>query len=505
MHPSESQSSKSISHYREAVFLGGGLLLAFAVYVNLAFPEWTYRSLRLFSVIDELTANILLLLSIVIYFQPLRNLEPQLTSGIMASLVSIGILLEFKSFTEDLAVSVWLDNFSQLVGAFFISFVFIPLPIFLKRRLSYLIFAAVLVSTSLSFFILFFSSYLPKTHVADVPTFWPCFINVVSGILFLFATYFFYRPLGTGNREYSVLSIVLFYFGVSGILFPTVKMWGPKWWLTQVYQMVPAIFALAYIVKYFREQYVRTNRLYEELKGTYAQLERFSSIAAHDLKSPLNTIRSFTQLIQLELKEYPKPELQEYLACVSSGTSRLRHLIDDLLDYSRANQRKMKFETVNSSEIVKEVLQSFSLDMIQNQIEVQCRELPLIWGNKTQVFQLFQNLIGNAIKYRSKDSPHLIISAIEKGEEWVFQIEDNGIGIDSEASEKIFEPFQRLHSGRQYEGTGLGLSICKAIVERHGGKIWVTSEKNKGSRFSFSLPKSERNVLPVLPLELQFN
>ena len=228
----------------------------------------------------------------------------------------------------------------------------------------------------------------------------------------------------------------------------------------------------------------------EELMDSNVELERFAYVASHDLQEPLRMISSFLQLLQKKYSSQLDEKANEFINYAVDGAKRMKALILDMLEYSRVNSVAIEPEEVDLNTVVDEVRLNLMTIIHNEKANLIVGELPIIKGIKTQLFQLLQNLIGNAIKYKSKDRhPHIFLNATEENDQWIVTVQDNGMGIDKQYNEKIFEIFQRLHNKTEYSGTGIGLAICKKIVEKHGGKIGVTSEVGVGSTFYFSLPK----------------
>jgi signal transduction histidine kinase len=225
-----------------------------------------------------------------------------------------------------------------------------------------------------------------------------------------------------------------------------------------------------------------------ELSQVNQKLERFSAVVAHDLKGPLNTIAMAADLITgadsiIEIKESAE--------FIKSGVSRMATLISDLLEFAKSeNNASLSKETVSLLDIVETVKLNLHAAIAETLADIEAGPLlPNVSGYPTQLLQLFQNLVSNALKFRSSRAPKLILNVKESGDHWLVTLKDNGLGIDLAKSPKMFEPFQRFHADKA-EGTGLGLSICKKIVEMHGGKIWVDSEPGIGTQFSFTLSKN---------------
>lgn len=229
----------------------------------------------------------------------------------------------------------------------------------------------------------------------------------------------------------------------------------------------------------------------KDLKRSNAELEKFAAVVSHDLKSPLNTIASFIKILERKHKNDLDAVSQEYMQFITSAATRMQQLITDLLGYAKLNQKQATFRLNNLNEIFHITRQNLLSTIQQYEAEViLIEELPVLQIDFLQILQLFQNLVNNAIKFRKPNVPPIVkVSCKEQPKSYLFTISDNGIGMEMEQSQRIFEIFQRLHNAQDYEGTGIGLSICKKIVEKHGGRIWVESEKGVGSTFHFTLAK----------------
>jgi len=265
--------------------------------------------------------------------------------------------------------------------------------------------------------------------------------------------------------------------------------------------------------------FLARKRAEQELKRYSAELERsnkelqmFASIASHDLQEPLRVVSGFAALLERRYKGRLEPKADEFIDYILDGTSRMQQLISDLLNYSRVTTRGNPFTTAACDKALEKALANLKTAIEESGAMITAAPLPVVTADESQLVHLFQNLIGNAVKYRRKDeTPRIHVGAkkipesavhsalraphseIKNG--WMLSVQDNGLGIAPKHFELIFEAFQRLHKREEYPGTGIGLAICKKIVERHGGRIWVESEIGKGSTFYFTIP--ERSAMPL--------
>ena len=229
-----------------------------------------------------------------------------------------------------------------------------------------------------------------------------------------------------------------------------------------------------------------------ELERSNKELEEFAYVASHDLQEPLRMVGSFLQLLQQRYKDKLDKEANEYIYYAVDGAARMKRLIGDLLNYSRTN-REWTIEKVDIAETIREALKNLTASVNDSGAMIHFEDMPVLDADPAQMLQLFQNLIGNAVKFRKEEEPPVIkICAINNNAHWQFSVEDNGIGIDEQYSEKIFVIFKKLHSKVRFEGTGIGLAIAKKIVERHGGNIWFESAPGKGTTFYFTLQPANK-------------
>ena len=232
----------------------------------------------------------------------------------------------------------------------------------------------------------------------------------------------------------------------------------------------------------------KLKRYASELERSNQELQQFAYVASHDLQEPLRMVASYTQLLAERYKGKLDSDADEFIAYAVDGATRMQALINDLLTYSRVGTKGKDFKPIDCKTVLERTLDNLKKAVEESLAELTYEPLPTVMADDVQLGQLFQNLIGNAIKFRSEESPHIHISAERNEDKWIFSVGDNGIGIDPEFTERIFIIFQRLHKRRDYPGTGIGLAVCKKIVERHGGRIWVESKPEKGSTFYFTIP-----------------
>jgi PAS domain S-box-containing protein len=228
----------------------------------------------------------------------------------------------------------------------------------------------------------------------------------------------------------------------------------------------------------------------KELERKNKELEQFAYVASHDLQEPLRTTTSFVELLQQQYKGKLDEKADKYLSFITQSTARMGVFIKDLLDYSRIGYKK-EIQEVDCNKILQDVLEDLDAAIMETQASILAEPLPVMNGYPTEIKQLFQNLIANAIKFRKKDTvPEIKISVQNIKGYWEFAFKDNGIGIEKQHSERIFIIFQRLHTRNEYNGSGIGLSHCKKIVELHKGNIWLESGLGKGSTFYFTIPQT---------------
>ncbi|WP_293032341.1 PAS domain S-box protein [Natronococcus sp.] len=233
-----------------------------------------------------------------------------------------------------------------------------------------------------------------------------------------------------------------------------------------------------------REEYRR------KLEESNERLEQFAYAASHDLQEPLRMVTNYLQLLEQRYGDDLDKDADEFIDYAVDGAERMREMIDGLLKYARVETRGDPLESVELNEVLDDVLTDLQLQIEESDARIEVGSLPQVNGDEGQLRQVFQNLVTNAIEYSGDEPTQVAVSAERNGSMWCISVHDEGIGIDSDDTDRVFEVFQHLHSREESEGTGIGLALCRRIVERHGGEIWVESEPGEGSTFSFTLPQS---------------
>jgi chemotaxis family two-component system sensor kinase Cph1 len=234
-------------------------------------------------------------------------------------------------------------------------------------------------------------------------------------------------------------------------------------------------------------------QLAQDLERSNAELKKFAYVASHDLQEPLNQVANYVQLLEMRYQDELDEDAKEFISFTVEGVSLMQTLIDDVLAYSKVDIQGIEFELTEVETALDRALANLRGRISESGAVITHDELPTVMADSTQLMQLFQNLIGNAIKFRSNQPPKIHVGASRLEDAWLFSVRDNGIGIDPQFSDRIFVIFQRLHTRDEYPGTGMGLAICKKIVECHRGHIWVESQLGQGATFYFTIPVEGRD------------
>jgi signal transduction histidine kinase len=264
--------------------------------------------------------------------------------------------------------------------------------------------------------------------------------------------------------------------------------------LLQSFVAVTALMSMSLAALVQERQRVREEleRQAVELARSNTELEQFAYAASHDLKEPLRMVTLFLELLSKRYRGRLDREADEFIQYAVDGADKMSRLIDNVLTFSRAGTSERSTTPARSDEALQRALHTLSSAVAESGAVVTSGVLPAVIVDPSQLTQVFQNLLSNALKFRGGGAPEVHIGAERDGGDWTFSVRDNGIGIEPEHAERIFKIFQRLHGRDGYPGTGIGLAICRKIIERHGGRIWVVSERGKGATFRFSLPAADR-------------
>jgi light-regulated signal transduction histidine kinase (bacteriophytochrome) len=225
-----------------------------------------------------------------------------------------------------------------------------------------------------------------------------------------------------------------------------------------------------------------------ELERSNAELEQFAYVASHDLQEPLRKVASFCQLLQRRYEGQLDERADQYIGFAVDGAKRMQSLITDLLAFSRVGRTETELTDTPLDDAVATAVANLTRRIEETDAQIEVGPMPVVRGERVLLTAVFQNLIGNALKFHGEDRPRVVVTAERTGDEWTISCRDHGIGIDPEYADRIFAIFQRLHPKETYEGTGIGLALCRKIVEFHGGRIWLDTEASPGTTFRFTLP-----------------
>jgi PAS domain S-box-containing protein len=269
----------------------------------------------------------------------------------------------------------------------------------------------------------------------------------------------------------------------------------PDRWLLQITvsigMLIGQLMARRQAEAAMRRAYEELELKARELTRSNEELQQFAYVASHDLQEPLRMISSYTQLLGRRYGETLDGDAKEFMAYIVDGSARMKQLIEDLLAYSRVGTRGRDFQKIDSNASLSRALANLRASIESSGAVITHDPMPEVVADGAQLSQVFQNLIGNAIKFRTEESPKIHVAATAQENSWAFAVTDNGIGLDTQYADRIFMMFQRLHNKAEYPGTGIGLAIVKKIVERHGGRIWVESQPGKGAMFGFTIARPE--------------
>jgi signal transduction histidine kinase len=331
---------------------------------------------------------------------------------------------------------------------------------------------------SLGLVILYIWVWLPGSDIP--PRFYPRIVTRVAGGVVVMAIVFGLRMLHPGVT-------VDFAFGTQAVLLAIGTIAGLGLGVYEAQALIQAE-----LLEEKNDELKRAEERLEEsvteLEASNERLEQFAYAASHDLQEPLRMVTSYLQLLENRYGDELDEDGEEFIAFAVDGADRMRGMIDGLLEYSRVETQGDPFETVDMNAVLDDVLTDLQFKIDETDSEITREDLPTVDGDERQLQQLFQNLLGNAIEYSGDEPPRIHVSAAREMAEWTISVRDEGVGIDADDTDRIFELFQRCHSTEEQAGSGIGLALCKRIVERHGGEIGVDSESGTGSTFFFTLP-----------------
>jgi PAS domain S-box-containing protein len=265
-----------------------------------------------------------------------------------------------------------------------------------------------------------------------------------------------------------------------------------RWELIPWYKDTKVIGGMIMFIEHITERKLaeqKMERIINALNRSNSQLKRFAHMCAHDLSEPLRTISNYIQLTKQQLNDTIDPQINKYLERVYDSARYMHNLVRDILSYSQMETQNLQLKPTSMEEVLHEIKMALDRTIQEKGVQLYYKDLPIVYADKTLIAQVIQNLVSNAIKFNNSKPPKVYVKVKEQKHFWLFSIRDNGIGIEPKDYQKIFFLFGRLHSKYKYNGSGLGLSLCKKIIKDHGGKMWVTSMLQKGSEFSFTLPK----------------
>lgn len=429
---------------------------------------------------------------------------------IAAGLVGMGVLDAMHAMVYVGQTFVWLHSTATLAGGLLFACVWLPAR--WQRNAHawpWLVLCGVLVFGGLS---MVFPEQMPRMVENKEFTTWAKGLNFTGGV-FLFASavrlVLTYRT--TKNIDDLLFCLHCGLFGAAAIMFEQSQLWDLPWWGWHLLRLMAYGVALWFVIetdlrtaKQLQEQAATRARVKaleenadelaqanQRLERSNADLQQFAYVASHDLQEPLRAVAGYCQLLETQLGDSPNEDIRSYLGHATGGAKRMQALINSLLDYARVETQGKDFETVDMNDAFRASMLNLEAAIDERSAEVTSDQLPLIHGDHNQLVRLFQNLIGNAIKFHSDKPPQVHVAVEQDADHWRFSVRDNGIGLEQQFADRIFVIFQRLHSRSDFPGTGLGLAITKRIVERHGGRIWVESTPGDGSTFFFTLPLAD--------------
>lgn len=447
---------------------------------------------------------------------------------VACALIGLGLLEAVHGAVGDPQLLVWLSSSATCAGGILFAMVWVPSRVAFRREVQLLPLVVAALAMLLAAVSFARPEWTPTMIDRDRLTVAARTLNFLGATGFcVAAAYFGHTYWKTGSHDRLLFFADCLLFALAGILIELSVNWDGTWWICHAirfmaYGISVFFFFLVYVQaeQELRRSYdeleqrveQRTSELRqeveqrkqaeqriceyaEELKRSNEDLEQFSYTASHDLSAPLRAVKSFCQILQTRYTGKLDEKANEFLGLAVGGAQRMEEMLKGLLEYSRVDSRGGRLQATDAEQVFDRAMANLQMVIEENGATVTRDVLPSVSADATQLEQLFQNLIGNAVKFRADEPPAAHVSAQADGDQWVFSVKDNGIGISAKNADYIFVVFHRLNAESEYPGTGIGLAICKRIVERHGGRIWVESELGQGSVFRFTFPSAD--AVPV--------
>ncbi len=494
--------------------------------------QWRWEHHPVHASVEMAGGLIAVLVAMLLLSLDRQALGTSFNTWIAGGLVGMGMLDGMHALVHVGQPFVWLHSLATFSGGLLFSMVWLPSK--WAQRVSHwwswAIFAFALAVTALSLIApdLTPAMLVPGTDGTPLFSNWAVALNVGGGALLLVAAVqLILTYLKTHNTDDLLFCLHCLLFGAAAIMFQQSQLWDVTWWGWHLLRLMAYSVALWFVVLTIRrEQEMRIavsvslqhanetleSRVAERtqeltslannlrrtngaLERSNQELEQFAYVASHDLKEPLRKISSYGQLLREECGSQINDEGKQFLDIIGKSADRLRRLITDLLAFSRINTQDATLVATDAGACLKAAIEGLELAVRENDARITHDTMPWVMADESHLTSLLQNLIGNGLKYRGEESPEIHVGVREVGNQYEFSIQDNGIGIEPQYFEKVFEIFKRLHGKSQYSGTGIGLALCKRIINRFGGDIWLKSAPSLGSTFYFTLDGADTSTI----------
>ncbi len=450
-------------------------------------PGWRWAHEPFHSVIEVSGSFIAFMIVPLLLSLGAKHEGTSFNNQIAAALIGMGVIDAGHAMVHVGQLFVWLHSTASFVGGAL--FALVCLPITFGRR--FVVIVAVL-SVAFCLLSLGFPELVPTMVKGGRFSVWAMGLNVAGGVLFLLAAArLFWSYRRTGNEDDLLFVIHCGLFGAAAIMFEQSALWDVAWWGWHALRFGAYAVALYFVLTKFVEFDRQLTRFTGELQDANAQLERFAFVASHDLQEPLRKIMAFGSILREDHADVLDEDGRQTLGVMVDAAARMRNLVRDILAYSRLGSREQELSLVAVADCVEAAKNNLNESIASSGATISCGELPHLRADKQQITQLFQNLVGNGIKYQRRGvTPRIEVGVRERqGDAVVLFVRDNGIGIDGGHLQMIFQPFKRLHSRQEYPGTGIGLAICEKVAQRHGGGITAESIVGEGTTFIIELLK----------------